>query len=107
MPSAESTRISGAMAGTELQTPVAVVSGVFITAAPFRRKIICCAPPSGQRYTISVAPAVLDQGITIVGGGPPFVMDDEQFGTLVQNNWNCIGSAAFNINIYAIVNKSG
>lgn len=78
-----------------MTTPtVPAAGGQILGASAWRRSIVFMPPPT-NRYTVSPngVPA-LDQGITILPGTPPTVLNAHDVGDLVTKAWFGISAVA-------------
>jgi hypothetical protein len=84
-----------------------VVSSQLYSQNATRKKIVLTPPIAGQRYTVSSQSAILDQGITVNGGGPAYVIDEETHGKLAQSTLNVVASAPMTVITYSITSNAG
>ena len=77
-----------------VQVLVGTVSVRLIGPSPHRKALVFSSPPA-SRITLNFgAGAVLDAGVvTLYPGNPPFVMDYDAYGALMQEDVFAIGSA--------------
>jgi hypothetical protein len=95
------------MQETENVIAIGVASSSLLGSNAARRKIICTPMLAGNYTVSSITPAILGQGVQVFAGGPPVIIDDEQYGKFTTLPLFVIGSAAGNANIIIVTNTAG